>query len=87
MHSAHRQAAFAARALSVLFGNLAPEGSIIKVGAVDQHQMSFQGPARVFDSEELAMEAVRQGKIKPGDVIIVRYEGPRGGPGMARCSR
>jgi dihydroxy-acid dehydratase len=69
-------------ALSVLFGNLAPEGSIIKVGAVDQHQMTFQGPARVFDSEELAMEAVRQGQIKPGDVIIVRYEGPRGGPGM-----
>jgi dihydroxy-acid dehydratase len=69
-------------ALSVLFGNLAPEGAIIKVGAVDQHQMSFQGPARVFDSEELAMEAVREGKIKPGDVIIVRYEGPRGGPGM-----
>ena len=69
-------------ALSVLFGNLAPEGAIIKVGAVDQHQMAFTGPARVFDSEELAMEAVRQGQIKPGDVIIVRYEGPRGGPGM-----
>ena len=69
-------------ALSVLFGNLAPEGSIIKVGAVDQHQMNFQGPARVFDGEELAMEAVQKGKIKPGDVIIVRYEGPRGGPGM-----
>ena len=69
-------------ALSVLFGNLAPEGAIIKVGAVDQHEMTFQGPARVFDSEELAMEAVRHGQVQPGDVIIVRYEGPRGGPGM-----
>src|SRR5919204_133936 len=69
-------------ALSVLFGNLAPEGAIIKVGAVDQHEMSFRGPARVFDSEELATNAVINGKIKAGDVIVVRYEGPRGGPGM-----
>jgi dihydroxy-acid dehydratase len=69
-------------ALCVLFGNLAPEGAVIKVGAVDQHQMTFQGLASVFDSEELAMEAVRQGNIKPGAVIVVRYEGPRGGPGM-----
>jgi dihydroxy-acid dehydratase len=69
-------------ALSVLFGNLAPEGAIIKVGAVDQHEMSFRGPARVFDSEELATNAVINGKIKPGDVIVVRCEGPRGGPGM-----
>jgi len=69
-------------ALSVLFGNLAPAGAIIKVGAVDQHEMAFRGPARVFDSEETATNAVVNGKIKPGDVIIVRYEGPRGGPGM-----
>jgi dihydroxy-acid dehydratase len=69
-------------ALSVLFGNLAPEGAIIKVGAVDQHEMNFQGPARVFDSEETATNAVINGKIKPGDVIVVRNEGPRGGPGM-----
>jgi dihydroxy-acid dehydratase len=69
-------------ALSALFGNLAPEGSIIKVGAVDQHEMSFAGPARVFDSEEAATNAVVNGTIKPGDVIVVRYEGPRGGPGM-----
>ena len=69
-------------ALSALFGNLAPEGAIIKVGAVDQHEMNFRGPARVFDSEELATNAVVNGKINPGDVIIVRYEGPRGGPGM-----
>jgi dihydroxy-acid dehydratase len=69
-------------ALSALFGNLAPEGSIIKVGAVDQHEMAFRGPARVFDSEEEATNAVINGKIRPGDVIVVRNEGPRGGPGM-----
>jgi dihydroxy-acid dehydratase len=69
-------------ALSALFGNLAPEGAIIKVGAVDQHEMSFRGPARVFDGEEAATNAVVNGKINPGDVIVVRNEGPRGGPGM-----
>jgi dihydroxy-acid dehydratase len=69
-------------ALSALFGNLAPEGAIIKVGAVDQHEMNFRGPARVFDSEEAATNAVVNGKINPGDVIVVRNEGPRGGPGM-----
>ncbi|HMO56262.1 MAG TPA: dihydroxy-acid dehydratase [Roseiflexaceae bacterium] len=69
-------------ALSVLFGNLAPEGAVIKVGAVDQHEMHFRGPARVFDSEESATNAVINGRIQPGDVIIVRQEGPRGGPGM-----
>ena len=69
-------------ALSVLFGNLAPEGAIIKVGAVDQHEMNFRGPARVFDSEEAATNAVVNGKIAPGSVIVVRNEGPRGGPGM-----
>ena len=69
-------------ALSVLFGNLAPEGAIIKVGAVDQHEMTFRGPARVFDSEEAATNAVVNGKINAGDVIVVRNEGPRGGPGM-----
>jgi dihydroxy-acid dehydratase len=69
-------------ALVALFGNLAPEGGIIKVGAVDQHEMTFDGPARCFDSEEDATNAVVNGRIKPGDVIVVRYEGPRGGPGM-----
>ncbi len=69
-------------ALVALFGNLAPEGGIIKVGAVDQHEMVFDGPARCFDSEEDATNAVVNGRIKPGDVIVVRYEGPRGGPGM-----
>jgi dihydroxy-acid dehydratase len=69
-------------ALSALFGNLTPEGAIIKVGAVDQHELSFRGPARVFDSEEDATNAVINREVQPGDVIVVRYEGPRGGPGM-----
>jgi len=69
-------------ALAVLFGTLAPEGAVVKVGAVEQHEMQFEGPARVFDSEEAAAAAVRGGAIVPGDVIVVRYEGPKGGPGM-----
>jgi dihydroxy-acid dehydratase len=69
-------------ALSVLFGSLAPQGAVIKVGAVDQHELTFRGPARVFDSEEEAIDALRNGGIQPGDVVVVRYEGPRGGPGM-----
>ncbi|MBL8126316.1 MAG: dihydroxy-acid dehydratase [Chloroflexia bacterium] len=69
-------------ALCVLFGNLAPEGAVVKVGAVEQHQLRFQGPARVFDSEEDATNAVINRRVAPGTVIVVRYEGPRGGPGM-----
>lgn len=68
--------------LCVLFGNLAPEGAVVKIGAVDQNQMRFRGPARCFDSEEAATNAAINGGIQPGDVVIVRYEGPRGGPGM-----
>jgi dihydroxy-acid dehydratase len=68
--------------LSVLFGNLAPQGAVIKVGAVDQHEMTFRGPALVFECEEDAIDALRNGRIQPGDVVVVRYEGPRGGPGM-----
>ncbi len=68
--------------LCILFGNLAPEGSVIKIGAVDQHQMTFSGPARCFPSEESATYAARSGEIQAGDVVVVRYEGPRGGPGM-----
>ena len=74
-------------ALSVLFGNLAPEGSIIKVGAVDQHQMNFQGPARVFDSEELAMEAVQTGKSSRATSSLSAMKAPAAVPGCARCSR
>jgi len=68
--------------LCALFGSLAPLGAVIKVGAVSQHEMTFRGPARVFDSEEAATEAALNGGIKAGDVVIVRNEGPRGGPGM-----
>ena len=66
--------------LVILKGNLAPEGCVIKVAG---HKMqNFRGPARVFDGEEAAFAAVEQGKIRVGDVIVIRYEGPRGGPGM-----
>ncbi len=69
-------------ALCVLFGNLAPDGAVVKVGAVEQHEMTFRGPARCFESEEDATNAAINGRIQPGDVVIVRQEGPRGGPGM-----
>jgi dihydroxy-acid dehydratase len=69
-------------ALSVLFGNLAPDGAVIKVGAVEQHELTFRGPARVFECEESAIAAVRDGTLHGGDVVVVRNEGPRGGPGM-----
>ncbi len=68
--------------LAVLKGNLAPEGSIVKKAAVDPSMLVHEGPARVFDSEEDAQEAILARKIKPGDVVVIRYEGPRGGPGM-----
>ena len=68
--------------LSVLFGNLATGGAVIKVGAVEQHEMAFRGPARVFESEESATDAVRTNGINPGEVVVIRGEGPRGGPGM-----
>ena len=69
-------------ALCVLFGTLAPDGAVLKVGAVDHHQMTFRGPARVFESEEDALAAARSASIRAGDVVVVRNEGPRGGPGM-----
>ena len=66
--------------LVILKGNLAPEGCVVKVAG--HKTLNFSGPARVFDSEEAAFAAVDQGKIKAGDVVVIRYEGPRGGPGM-----
>ena len=69
-------------AIAVLHGTLAPEGAVIKVGAVDQHEMRFSGPARVFDREEAAIAAVLAGGIRSGDAVVVRHEGPKGGPGM-----
>jgi len=68
--------------LAVLYGNLAPGGCVVKQSAVRPEMLRHQGPARVFDSEDAATAAILQGRIKPGDVVIVRYEGPRGGPGM-----
>lgn len=68
--------------LAVLFGNLAPEGAVVKKGAVAPEMLIHEGPARVFNSEEEAVEAILGGAIKSGDVIVIRYEGPRGGPGM-----
>lgn len=68
--------------IAVLWGNLAPEGAVVKAGAVSPAMMSHCGPARVFEGEEAAMEAILGGDVQPGDVVIIRYEGPRGGPGM-----
>lgn len=68
--------------LAVLFGNLAPDGCVVKQSAVCDEMMRHEGPARVFDSEEDASAAIMDGKIRKGDVIVVRYEGPKGGPGM-----
>ena len=68
--------------LAVLKGNLAPDGSVVKRSAVVEEMMVHEGPARVFESEEEAIEAIKGGKIVPGDVVVIRYEGPKGGPGM-----
>jgi dihydroxy-acid dehydratase len=68
--------------IAVLKGNLAPEGSVIKQTAVSEAMMKFRGKARVFDSEEAAMQTIMAGKIKKGDCVVIRYEGPKGGPGM-----
>jgi len=68
--------------ITVLFGNLAPEGAVVKSAAVAPEMMVHQGPARVFDSEEEATQAIMNGSIKAGEVLVLRYEGPKGGPGM-----
>ncbi|WP_258358710.1 dihydroxy-acid dehydratase [Moorella sulfitireducens] len=68
--------------LAVLYGNLAPEGAVVKKGAVLPEMMQHEGPARVFNGEEEAFAAIMEQRIKPGDVVVIRYEGPRGGPGM-----
>jgi len=68
--------------IAILSGNLAPDGSVVKQGAVAPHMMVFEGPARVFDCEEDASSAILAGKIKTGDVVVIRFEGPKGGPGM-----
>lgn len=68
--------------IAALFGNLAPDGSVVKRSAVAPEMLVHKGPARVFDSEEDAIAAIWGGKIKDGDVVVIRYEGPKGGPGM-----
>jgi dihydroxy-acid dehydratase len=68
--------------LTIMFGNLAPEGAVVKSAAVSPTMMSYKGEARVFNSEEEATEAILAGSIKPGQVVVIRYEGPKGGPGM-----
>ena len=68
--------------IAVLKGNLAPEGSVVKRSAVLPEMLVHEGPARVFECEEDAQAAINAGKIKPGDVVVIRYEGPKGGPGM-----
>ncbi|WML28743.1 dihydroxy-acid dehydratase [Neobacillus sp. OS1-32] len=68
--------------LSILFGNIAPDGAVIKVGAVDPSIKTFLGEAIVFDSQDEAQENINNGTVKPGHVVVIRYEGPKGGPGM-----
>jgi dihydroxy-acid dehydratase len=68
--------------LAILKGNLAPDGGVVKVAAVKPEMMHHRGPARVFNGEEDALDAILGGHIKAGDVVVIRYEGPRGGPGM-----
>ncbi|MFP3869834.1 MAG: dihydroxy-acid dehydratase [Syntrophobacteria bacterium] len=76
------QAHHAEGGIAILFGNLAPEGAVVKQAAVAPEMMVNEGTARVFDSEEAAVEAILGGRIRRGDVVVIRYEGPRGGPGM-----
>ena len=68
--------------IAILFGNLAPRGTVVKRSACAKELMKHTGPARVFDDEAQAMKAVQKREIKPGDVVVIRYEGPKGGPGM-----
>jgi dihydroxy-acid dehydratase len=68
--------------LAILYGNIAPEGAAVKAGAVPAGMLKFKGPAKVFNSEEEVTPAIMKGKIKSGDVVVIRYEGPKGGPGM-----
>jgi dihydroxy-acid dehydratase len=68
--------------LAILKGNLAPEGSVVKRAAVAANMMSHRGPARIYNSEEESIEAINNGEINPGDVVVIKNEGPKGGPGM-----
>ncbi len=68
--------------LAVLYGNLAPQGAVVKTGAVSPEMMNHTGPAKIYDSQEEAIKGIMEGAVKAGDVVVIRYEGPKGGPGM-----
>ena len=68
--------------LAILFGNLAPDGSVVKTAAVEPSMLVHTGPAKIFNSQDEALDGISNKKVKPGDVVVIRYEGPRGGPGM-----
>ena len=68
--------------LAVLYGNIALDGSIVKTAGVDAGSLKFKGPARIFESQDDAVQGILGGRSRPGDVVVIRYEGPRGGPGM-----
>ena len=68
--------------LAVLFGNLAPLGSVVKTGAVETNMLQHEGPARIYNSQDEVMDGISNQEIEPGDVVVIRYEGPKGGPGM-----
>jgi dihydroxy-acid dehydratase len=68
--------------LAILFGNLAPKGAVVKVGGVGEAMMKFSGPARIYESQDEAYAGILANEVKPGEVVVVRYEGPKGGPGM-----
>ena len=68
--------------LAVLFGNLAPQGSVVKTGAVTENMMVHKGPARIYESQEKAVTGILNNEVQPGEVVVIRYEGPKGGPGM-----
>jgi dihydroxy-acid dehydratase len=68
--------------LAVLFGNIAPEGAVVKAGAVAEDMLQFEGPVRIYESQEEAVEGILGGEVQRGEVLVIRYEGPRGGPGM-----
>jgi len=68
--------------IAILTGNLAPKGAVVKTAAVSPKMLTHKGPAKIFDSEESTIKAIQNNEIKPGDVVVIRYEGPKGGPGM-----
>ena len=68
--------------LAVLYGNIAPDGSVVKTGAVDEKMLFHKGPARIYESQDEALRGILDGEVKAGDVVVIRYEGPKGGPGM-----